>query len=122
MGGFPYSLVGIPYKPGGTTPEGGFDCYGLVRYVIREKFAVELPEKTVNWRSYGRVIRSPRNVKPYDVVMMWTVEAGVVDHIGIAVDAENMLHTASIFGASVVDRIARYSPRIVAVGRVGDAD
>src|SRR4051812_17957995 len=30
------SMLGIRYKYGGTTPENGLDCSGLVRYVFKE--------------------------------------------------------------------------------------
>ena len=37
------ALVGTPYRYGGNTPQGGFDCSGLVGYVFTDAAGVALP-------------------------------------------------------------------------------
>ena len=36
-------LIGVDYRFGGETPEGGVDCSGLVRYVFQQVTGVTLP-------------------------------------------------------------------------------
>ena len=40
------SLVGTPYRYGGNTPDGGFDCSGLVNYVYSDMLGLRLPRTT----------------------------------------------------------------------------
>jgi hypothetical protein len=40
------SLVGTPYRYGGNSPEGGFDCSGLVDYVFLDAAGLRLPRST----------------------------------------------------------------------------
>jgi cell wall-associated NlpC family hydrolase len=37
------SLIGAPYRSRGRSPQEGFDCLGLVEYVLREEHAIHLP-------------------------------------------------------------------------------
>ena len=37
------SLIGVGYRWGGTSPDSGFDCSGLVGYVFRTALGIELP-------------------------------------------------------------------------------
>src|SRR3569832_1589607 len=40
------ALVGTPYHWGGNTPEGGFDCSGLVDYIYRAAADILLPHSS----------------------------------------------------------------------------
>ncbi|MFZ9151678.1 MAG: C40 family peptidase, partial [Burkholderiales bacterium] len=37
------SFIGVRYKYGGTTPDTGFDCSGLIRYVFNQATGKALP-------------------------------------------------------------------------------
>ena len=54
-------LVGIPYRWGGNTPDSGFDCSGLVRYVVSRAASVNLPRTTADMSGARRIDRTGRN-------------------------------------------------------------
>jgi cell wall-associated NlpC family hydrolase len=71
-------FIGIPYRYGGSTPGGGFDCSGLVRFVYRH-FGIALPHSSWGDLSHGRRV-SRRSLRPGDLVFFYG--AG---HVGIYV-------------------------------------
>lgn len=116
---FMQDLVGIPYKEGGASPSDGFDCYGLVRWVIREGLGVSLPENTISWRRYGDVIDGcPSNPLRYDLLFFCPTIPDIVTHVGIANGDGNITHADHRFGAVVCEPLSRYSGKIKAIGRV----
>jgi cell wall-associated NlpC family hydrolase len=48
------SLLGVPYRWGGSDPRRGFDCSGLVRHVFKTVVAVDLPRRSEDMGRFGR--------------------------------------------------------------------
>ena len=118
---FMESLVGIPYKDGGLSPEEGFDCWGLVRWVIRRGLGTVLPEKPIAWRRHGRVLPfSPDAVQRYDI-LFFNDDAGIVTHIGVANSRTDFTHANQYCKSVVCEPINKYRDNIRAIGRVEHA-
>src|SRR5690606_11466143 len=49
-------LLGTPYRWGGTSPDSGFDCSGLVNYVFRTTLGIELPRVSREMASNGQKV------------------------------------------------------------------
>src|SRR5690606_5591710 len=49
-------LLGTPYRWGGTSPDSGFDCSGLVNYVFRTTLGIELPRVSREMASNGEKV------------------------------------------------------------------
>jgi hypothetical protein len=93
-------FVGVPYRWGGSSPRGGFDCSGFVAFVYRH-FGVRLPHYTYSQYGRGRYI-SRRRLEPGDLVFF-----NGLSHVGLYVGSGRFIH-APHSGARVrVDLIGR---------------
>ena len=87
------SLVGTPYRYGGNTPEGGFDCSGLVTYVFRDMLDLRLPRTSRELAAtQGPRIATDR-LAGGDLVFFGS--GGQVSHVGIYVGEGRFLHSPS---------------------------
>ena len=111
------SLVDTPYRYGGNTPEGGFDCSGLIVYVFREAASHPLPRTVRQIAQAGQAVRY-RTVRTGDIVLFDT--AGRFSHAGIYVGNGRFVHAPSTGGVVRLDGVhARYwRPRFSGVRRV----
>ena len=81
--------LGIPYVWGGATPQGGFDCSGLVMYVYG-KLGVRLHHFTgLQWLEGTHV--DPVMLRPGDIVFFHP-EAGHPGHEGMYIGAGKFIH------------------------------
>ena len=97
------SLVGTPYRYGGNTPDGGFDCSGLVNYVFRDMLDVSLPRTSRELAAWqGPRIPTDR-LAPADLVFFGS--PGSVSHVGIYVGEGRFVHAPSTGGTVRLDRL-----------------
>ena len=62
-------LVGVPYKWGGNTPAGGFDCSGLVVYVAYRAKGLKLPRTVVEMSRFGQEVEVDQRL-PGDLIFL----------------------------------------------------
>ena len=96
-------LVGTPYRYGGNTPEGGFDCSGLVTYVYRDMLDLRLPRTSRELASaHGQHVDGDR-LAAADLVFFGT--GADVSHVGIYVGEGRFVHAPSTGGTVRLDRL-----------------
>lgn len=90
------SLVGTPYRYGGNTPDSGFDCSGLVRYVVARAANVSLPRTTEAMGTRGSAL-DRSEVASGDLVFFNTT-GRANSHVGIYVGQNRFVHAPSSGG------------------------
>jgi hypothetical protein len=94
-------LVGIPYRWGGNTPDSGFDCSGLVKYVLARSASVDLPRTTAEMSERGQSI-DPDEIAAGDLVFFNTT-GRPHSHVGIYVGNLRFVNAPSTGGTVRLD-------------------
>ena len=83
-------LIGVDYRFGGTTPERGLDCSGLVRYVFQQVTGVILPRTSQEISHLGKRI-PVTELMPGDLVFFNTRRLQF-SHVGIYLGEDRFIH------------------------------
>ncbi|WP_322046915.1 C40 family peptidase [Paraburkholderia sp. J67] len=94
-------LVGIPYRWGGNTPDSGFDCSGLVKYVFARAASEDLPRTTLDMSQRGESIE-PDQIAAGDLVFFNTT-GRPHSHVGIYVGKLRFVNAPSTGGTVRLD-------------------
>ena len=98
------SLVGSPYRLGGTSPETGLDCSGFVGHVFKQAAGVVLPRDSRTISEAAQPL-APAELQPGDLVFFNTLNRAF-SHVGIYLGDGRFVHAASSrSGAVMVSRI-----------------
>lgn len=97
-------LVGTPYRYGGNSPEGGFDCSGLVGFVFHEAAGLNLPRSTRELIAIDAPGIDRDDLQPGDLVY-FNPRGGRVSHIGIYVGEDRFVHAPSAGGTVRLDSL-----------------
>ena len=95
--------VGTRYEFGGTTPQQGFDCSGLVRYVFSELYLTPPRLAAKQARSGAPVQRDA--LRPGDLLTFGLGDS--VTHVGIYVGNRMFVHASSVAGRVIVSPVDR---------------
>jgi cell wall-associated NlpC family hydrolase len=116
LAGTALSLRGIPYRNGGTDPN-GFDCSGFTQYVFNQ-YGVALPREVREQYRVGKSVK-PEDLAPGDIVFFSTTEPGP-SHVAIAIGGDEFVHAPSSTGVVRVERLSStyWAPRFLAARRL----
>lgn len=101
------SQIGIRYRFGGSSPEHGFDCSGLVQYVFNQGAGLALPRNTQEMSKVGAPVAAGE-LAPGDLVFFDTLRRPY-SHVGIYLGEHRFVHAPTTGGTvELVDMRERY--------------
>jgi cell wall-associated NlpC family hydrolase len=107
--------VGTRYVHGGETPARGFDCSGLVRYIVAALHIV-LPRTAARQAFAGvEVPADTAQMLPGDLVTFGRGRKGAVSHIGIYVGNGRIVHASTKAGEVIETDLLK--PKVAGVKR-----
>lgn len=87
------SLVGSPYRLGGTSPETGVDCSGFVGHVFRQAAGIQLPRDSFMMSDATQPL-TQEELQPGDLVFFNTLDRPF-SHVGIYLGEGRFVHASS---------------------------
>ena len=98
------ALVGTPYRYGGNTPAGGFDCSGLVDYIYRNATGLQLPRTSGEMADMdARKVKRMTQLVSGDLVFFDI--GGRISHVGVYVGKGRFVHAPNTGGTVRLDDI-----------------
>jgi peptidoglycan DL-endopeptidase CwlO len=103
--------LGVPYQWGGSSPDTGFDCSGLVMYVYAQ-LGVQLPHFAAGQYGYGSPVARDQ-LQPGDLVFF-----DGLSHVGIYIGNDEVVHAPHTGAVVSISPLSEFGGRYVGARRV----
>jgi cell wall-associated NlpC family hydrolase len=105
--------LGRRYRTGGQTPEKGFDCSGLVSYIM-QALNLQVPRTAKQQAKQGLAVsKDTSRLLPGDLLTFGKTKKSAISHVGIYIGDGRYIHASSVAGKVIESAIDRpYSPLI----------
>jgi len=87
------SYRGMPYRFGAASPRSGFDCSGLIYYLLRQR-GLNPPRTAAGYRTYGQPVARGK-WQTGDLILFANTYKHGVSHIGVYLKDGKFVHAAS---------------------------
>lgn len=109
--------IGKRYRTGGQTPEKGFDCSGLVSYVMAA-LDLKLPRTARQQATQGLALtRDTSRLLPGDLLTFGKTKKSSVSHVGIYIGEGRYIHASSVAGKVIESAIDRPASPLIKMWR-----
>ena len=100
------SLIGSPYKYGGDNPDTGFDCSGLVKYILGLSSPIVLPRSSAEMYN-DRMARKIElaELKAGDLLFFRIGGSKRVNHVAVYIGEQRFVHAPATGGFVRVDKL-----------------
>jgi cell wall-associated NlpC family hydrolase len=87
--------LGTRYRAASASPDVGFDCSGLVKYVLGT-FGVDLPHNAASIAREGEAVSADiSSLRPGDLLIFGRGRSSRISHVGIYVGEGKMIHAST---------------------------
>ncbi len=111
------SQIGKKYTFGGTTPQKGFDCSGLIQWAYK-KHGIKVPRVTKDQAKAGKRVHSSK-AKPGDIVVFRSKYTSSGYHTALYIGNDKFVHSPKSGAKVRVESFNSYwKPKIASVRRI----
>ncbi len=112
--------AGKPYRHGGSSPQTGFDCSGLIYYTYKHTVGLAVPRMVKSLYAAPYPTIEKNRLQSGDVVIFSTNWHNKPDHAGIYVGQQRFVHAPSTGGKVRIDSLdsGYWKPRFLTGKRI----